>query len=92
MRRVVCRLTGRVQGVGFRAWVSEEARRRRLVGYAANLDDGAVEVALQGESDPVEQMCALLGQGPVEGRPGTVDVCVCDEQQVAPDDRDFEQR
>lgn len=44
-RRLV--VSGRVQGVNFRAWVRERASARGVSGWAANQDDGAVEVWLQ---------------------------------------------
>lgn len=57
-------VSGRVQGVGFRAFVRAEARRRGVTGYARNLADGRVEVALHGDADAVEQVRRAVAEGP----------------------------
>lgn len=56
---------GRVQGVGFRWFVSRHARALAVTGYARNLPDGAVEV-LAHTDDPaaLRRLEELLGQGP----------------------------
>ena len=74
----VCRLlrvSGRVQGVFFRASTAEVARRLGVAGHAVNLDDGSVEVLACGEADSVAELESWLWQGPpraavsaVEGR------------------------
>jgi acylphosphatase len=61
-RRV--RITGRVQGVGFRAWTAGEARRRGLDGWVRNETDGAVTAVLAGEEAAVAAMLAALHRGP----------------------------
>lgn len=55
---------GRVQGVGFRAFVERAARRLDLTGYVRNLDDGSVEIYAVGPSESVDQLNGLLWQGP----------------------------
>lgn len=57
-------VSGRVQGVGFRYFVQREALRLGLAGYAANLDDGRVEVLATGEGPALEALEAALGRGP----------------------------
>lgn len=57
-------VSGRVQGVFYRASTREQALRLGLRGYAANLDDGRVEVLAAGEADAVESLAAWLRQGP----------------------------
>ena len=52
LRRVVVR--GRVQGVGFRAFVEDEARQRRIAGWVRNRRDGAVEAVFAGSLDDVD--------------------------------------
>ena len=59
-----CLVTGRVQGVFFRAATQSEAQKLGLTGYAHNLPDGSVEVLACGESAAVEQLKAWLWQGP----------------------------
>ncbi|NHO64155.1 acylphosphatase [Aestuariicella hydrocarbonica] len=57
-------VSGRVQGVGFRYFVQQCAQRAGLTGYARNLQDGRVEVLLQGPSVRVSQVKILVEQGP----------------------------
>jgi acylphosphatase len=59
-----CRVTGRVQGVFFRASTREQARRLGLTGHARNLPDGSVEVLACGEPEAVEALVSWLWQGP----------------------------
>jgi acylphosphatase len=62
------RISGRVQGVGFRAATLDEARRLEIHGWVRNLPDGRVEVLAQAESSALEQFCAWLQQGPPAAR------------------------
>lgn len=55
---------GRVQGVGFRWFVSREARRLKLVGWARNLSDGSVEVVAAGEETAIASLEQALNRGP----------------------------
>ncbi|MBI2719111.1 MAG: acylphosphatase [Rhizobiales bacterium] len=57
-------IEGRVQGVGFRAWVEREAEAQGLKGYVRNLDSGAVEAVFAGEAVAVEAMVTACGRGP----------------------------
>jgi acylphosphatase len=67
--RVVALVSGMVQGVGYRWFVSRAAAARGLAGSATNLPDGRVEVVLEGPADDVRAVLAELS-----GRraPGTV--------------------
>ena len=58
------RVTGRVQGVFFRAWTREQAGRLGLAGWVRNCADGSVEAHVEGEEHAVEQMLVLLHDGP----------------------------
>jgi acylphosphatase len=62
--RAHVRLFGRVQGVGFRYWAADEARRRGLHGWVRNLDSGAVEAVFQGPRAAVEDMLRWCDEGP----------------------------
>jgi acylphosphatase len=62
------RVSGRVQGVGFRWWVSEEARALGLDGSVRNSPDGTVEVALGGDPGIVDQLALQLQRGPSGAR------------------------
>ena len=67
--RLTAVVTGRVQGVGFRYWVRQEAQSLGLVGSATNLPDGRVEVVAEGTREACEILLATL-QSP--GTPGRV--------------------
>ena len=55
---------GRVQGVFFRAFVSERAVELGLTGYVRNLPGGAVGVQAEGERDQLEELIGYLKVGP----------------------------
>ncbi|MGO8800589.1 MAG: acylphosphatase [Roseiarcus sp.] len=57
-------VAGRVQGVGYRAWVEREAEARRLAGWVRNRRDGSVEALFSGEATAVEAMIAACRSGP----------------------------
>lgn len=59
---------GRVQGVGFRWFVREQARGLGLTGWVRNTPDGAVEVLAVGKDDALRKLRALLGSGPSGAR------------------------
>lgn len=58
------RVTGMVQGVGFRWFVRERARRLGLAGWVRNLPDGSVEVAAEGDDGQLELLRGELRRGP----------------------------
>src|SRR3954463_3338310 len=62
--RLHVRVGGRVQGVGFRWFVREEARRLGLSGWVTNLPDGAGEGAAGGEGASLQRLRAALAVGP----------------------------
>ena len=62
------RISGRVQGVGFRWFVREEARRLGLSGWVMNLPDGEVEVAAGGEAASLVRLRRALEVGPSGAR------------------------
>ncbi len=62
------RISGRVQGVYFRASTREQAQRLGLRGHAINLRDGSVEVIAAGSADAVEALAAWLAHGPPMAR------------------------
>lgn len=55
---------GKVQGVGFRAWVEDGARERQLRGWVRNKRDGSVEAVLSGEADGVAGLVEACETGP----------------------------
>ena len=79
MNEVVCRralISGRVQGVYFRAGVRREAVAAGLSGSARNLSDGRVEVVLEGEAAAVERVIEWCRTGPPSAAVVTVEVTV----------------
>ena len=55
---------GRVQGVGYRAWVERRASFLGLAGYVMNLADGRVKVYAEGERSVIEDLIGQLREGP----------------------------
>ena len=61
-------ITGRVQGVGYRAWVEYQAIASGLDGWVRNRRDGSVEALFAGNAKVVAEMVALCRHGPPGGR------------------------
>ncbi len=59
-----CTVTGRVQGVGFRASTRQQGRVLGLTVRARNLADGSVEVIASGSEDALDALCNWLRTGP----------------------------
>ncbi|MBS3094402.1 acylphosphatase [Candidatus Pacearchaeota archaeon] len=57
-------VNGTVQGVFFRMFVKENAERNNVKGFIRNLEDGRVEVFLEGDFDDVNKMIELCKKGP----------------------------
>ena len=64
MQTLHLRISGRVQGVGFRWFVREEARRLGLSGWVTNLEGGDGEVAAGGAADSLDRLRRAVGVGP----------------------------
>ena len=73
-------VSGRVQGVGFRYFAQDTARREGLHGYVLNRDDGSVEAVVEGDDESVVRFERALRRGPSRSR---VEHVVIDE--VNPD-------
>jgi acylphosphatase len=69
-----CLVTGRVQGVFYRASARARASALGVTGYARNLPDGSVEVLACGEPAAVEALCAWLWQGPPAAEVARVEI------------------
>jgi acylphosphatase len=57
-------VSGRVQGVGYRFFVRDQAKKLGIKGFVRNLFNGEVEVLAQGKRDDLEQFLKLLYKGP----------------------------
>jgi acylphosphatase len=68
-QRLAARISGRVQGVGFRYWTLRQATSMGLVGWVMNLDaENAVEVVAEGETVALDTLERLLRRGPPGAR------------------------
>ena len=68
------RITGRVQGVFFRAWTRQQAEQLDVHGWIRNCADGSVEAHLEGQEGSVDQLIQLLRRGPSGSRVEDVDI------------------
>jgi acylphosphatase len=68
------RVTGRVQGVFYRAWAQSQARELGVSGWIRNCPDGSVEAHLGGEEDCVDRMIQRMRQGPSNAQVDDVEV------------------
>jgi acylphosphatase len=73
-------IRGRVQGVGYRVWVAQQATARDLEGWVRNRRDNSVETLFAGPADIVSDMIAACRRGPVSARVETVQ-----EEAASPD-------
>ena len=78
------KITGRVQGVGFRYAMQDEADRRGVNGWVRNRSDGSVEALLQGEAEAVESLTAWARHGPRGARVTDVHASTDTETVSAP--------
>jgi len=81
MRASRCLVSGRVQGVFFRAHTRDKALGLGLTGSARNLPDGRVEVVVCGPADRVATFCEWLWEGPPMAQ---VDAVHCEPASVPP--------
>lgn len=82
------RVTGKVQGVGFRMAAVRQAHSLGVAGWVRNLEDGSVEALLQGEHDRIDQMLSWMRMGPPSAQ--VTDIASDDVQEDRHYDR-FEQ-
>jgi acylphosphatase len=64
VKAVQVRVTGRVQGVSFRWYTQEQARRLGVVGWVRNDPDGSVLLHAEGEDEAVDALVAWCHEGP----------------------------
>ena len=66
-------ITGSVQGIFFRQFIKENADKNKVKGYVRNLEDGRVEVFLEGDVDSVDAMISICKRGPQHAQIRNVD-------------------
>ncbi len=64
MKRVRVIISGKVQGVFFRAYTQQVARSLNLTGWVRNLRSGAVEALFEGREEDIDEMIAWCRKGP----------------------------
>lgn len=88
MKAVHAIISGRVQGVWYRAWTCRTAAELGLAGWVRNRRDGTVEAVFAGEESRVERMLAACRDGPPQARVENVSTEAC----APPDGSDFVSR
>ncbi|HEX7700474.1 MAG TPA: acylphosphatase [Kofleriaceae bacterium] len=68
MRRIRATISGRVQGVSYRAATVAKARHLGIVGWVKNRDDGGVELEAEGSASQIAALLAWCEQGPPAAR------------------------
>ncbi|MDJ0685355.1 MAG: acylphosphatase [Alphaproteobacteria bacterium] len=74
-----CIISGRVQGVAYRAWTQREAQRRGLTGFVRNLPDGSVEALFCGAESAVQAMVEACRSGPALAQVTHIDADPADD-------------
>ena len=64
MKTIKIFITGIVQGVFFRSFVKEQAEKLKLKGFCRNLDDGRVEIVVEGRDENINEMVSSCKKGP----------------------------
>lgn len=86
IRRVAAVVTGRVQGVSYRASTIDEATRLGLTGWVRNRADGSVELEAQGAPGQIDALLAWCAKGPPAARVSGVAV---NDRPVIAEERQF---
>jgi acylphosphatase len=77
---VILTIHGRVQGVGFRYFVKQQADKYCINGFVRNLPDGNVYIEAEGESEQLNHFIQICKQGPSHAYVKTVEVQYCPSQ------------
>ncbi|OEJ68604.1 acylphosphatase [Magnetovibrio blakemorei] len=85
MKSVHVIISGRVQGVWFRAWTQKKAMALGLTGWVKNRPDGKVEALFSGPTDQVETMLKNCQKGPPLARVDSIEQSPAD----APESSEF---
>jgi acylphosphatase len=82
--RVRLVVSGRVQGVGFRWFVREAARQRRLAGWVRNRPDGSVELEASGDDAAFREFIESIREGPPGARVDDVRELISNQAESLP--------
>lgn len=85
-RRAALKIKGHVQGVGFRKNTEYLAKNLNLAGWVKNLDNGNVEILVEGEEKDIEKLIGWANAGPATSR---VDQLFVDWQEFSGEFKDF---
>lgn len=77
------RITGHVQGVGFRYAMCSEARRLRLAGWVRNRADGSVEAVAVGDQAALDRLTGWARRGPPAAKVNDVQVRIATDTELA---------
>ena len=77
-KTVRAEITGKVQGVWYRAWTAETAAAHGLAGWVRNRPDGSVEALFSGPDEAVERMLADCREGPPLARVADIRIAPAD--------------
>ncbi|RZA08918.1 MAG: acylphosphatase [Proteobacteria bacterium] len=77
------KINGRVQGVGFRESMLEQALRLGVKGWVRNRLDGSVEALVQGDATPVEDLVAWCHMGPAQAKVTRVMINPAPNEEIA---------
>ncbi len=86
MRRIHAIVSGRVQGVSYRASTASEARRLGVTGWVRNLPDGRVELEAEGPDDQIAALITWCHAGPPSAKVSGVAI---EEREVTGEDTAF---
>ena len=78
MRARLLRIEGRVQGVGYRDWMRQEADRLGLQGWVRNRPDGSVQALVAGEEGAVQVLLTACRRGPTLARVDRIEETLTD--------------
>ena len=84
-----CWVSGRVQGVFYRASTQQKARELGLSGYAKNLADGRVEVLMCGDRSKIDELERWLWQGPPTAHVLRVETTDVSPEELGPEPTGF---
>ncbi|MFO1242519.1 MAG: acylphosphatase [Rickettsiales bacterium] len=76
-------ISGRVQGVGYRAWTVKNAERLGLTGWVRNRTEGTVEAVLAGDAASVDEMIEACRKGPLAAKVTDIQIRGWDESVAA---------